>query len=243
MQDGQDVGGVHTLAAAAQGREGPGDEGSSEPALAKPDGGVHAGAIHLKDPAATAVRRKLYVSDKVRCGAYIKTTNDMHDTRDQKLLRMRSCLGGLETMMQRNLKVHPSPNVDMRLRDRPLSSYLRGGSSARVTPRAQQLEPLVSVKGSENFKQRYDMNKAERNAGGGSLYFNMMRGFYRLAKGVALRPSSPLLGVGGDIGKLLNAVPQEQLLPVMRTLHPAASRITSVTDVSELVFCAGEKLE
>ena len=167
-------------------------------------------------------RKRLYVSDKTKSGCRVKVDRDVHNIRDQKLLRMRSTLGGL-VMMQKTalqqsprrciLPMHTPPNVGSRQKDRPLSSYLSGGSSARVPLLPHLLEPLPQLTGKEVFKSRHRGSMTERREGGGVLYHNMPRAFFPLAIGLGLRPKSPFVGVGGDIGKILDDSPNEQILP------------------------------
>jgi len=155
--------------------------------------------------------KKVYVSDKFKAGFQVKVKMDTHNVRDQKLLRMRSTLGGY-ALHQQTLRQSPRRNilpVHMPLGGmRPISSYLRGGSSKLVNPLLQLLEPLPHVTGTELFKVRYKVSMTERQGGGGTLSHNMARAFFPLAVGLGLRPQS--IGVGGDIGKILDDSPDEQ---------------------------------
>ena len=176
-------------------------------------------------------RRKLFVSDKVKSGCHIKVSADSENLRDQKLLRMRSALGSYVMMQQTALstprrggvlRVHTPPSIGTRQKDRPLSSYLSGGSSARINPAPHQLEPLPLLTGKENFKARYEGSKTERREGGGMLFHNGPRGFFPLALTLGMRPKSPLVGVGGEIGKILDDSPSEQILPGKKWSAPKA---------------------
>ena len=168
-------------------------------------------------------RRRIFKSDVVKSGCHIKVNEATHNLRDQKLLRMRSALGGGVALMQQQSALHhtprtvlpmpPPPNIAMRLKDRPLSSYLRGGSSARIARKPELLDPLPHFSGNEYIRARLKGSITERKAGGGSLYYNMARGFFPLAVGLGMRPKSPLVGVGGDIAKILDDAPREQILP------------------------------
>jgi hypothetical protein len=178
-----------------------------------------------------ARRTKMFVSDKIKSGCHIKVSADTESVRDQKLLRMRSTLGGYLMMQQqtallaRRSSVPPlptPPTIGTRQKDRPLSSYLSGGASARIKPVPHQLEPLPLLTGNENFKARYDGSKTERRQGGGMVFHNGPRGFFPLALALGMRPQTPLVGVGGEIGKLLDDSPNEQVLPGKKWSAPKA---------------------
>ena len=95
-------------------------------------------------------RKKIFVSDKIKSGCHIKVSADTENVRDQKLLRMRSTLGGYVMMQQqtallaRRSSVPPlptPPTIGTRQKDRPLSSYLSGGASMASLRRLRRILP------------------------------------------------------------------------------------------------------
>ena len=152
--------------------------------------------------------KKIFVSSKAKAGCHVQVSEEVHMMRDQKLLRMRSTLGGIQAMMRQPpcqgiLPVNLPPNVSQRLKDRPLSSYLRAGKSANITPTPHLLDPIPSFKGNENFKTNYHSRLSDSARGGESTQHKTR---------------------GGDFVKMLNPAPTEQILPGKSWSHQKPKR-------------------